>query len=291
VTGATPNASDCGVPIQSAIADENGAFTVTATVERFLVVSDVGVVDCAQPQAMCGIGVTDLLGSGSAVVKPMLFTPQPPVADPFDARIAGTVTSASGAPAPGTTVSAYRTTDDWIAPLRTTTDASGHYVLENAEPGIAYRLRFGAPANSDFVSEWYGGAGSAGVPSRSSAVDVRLSAEQPVLDADAELAASGTVTGTVVGPGGTPIAKAMVWAYRNQDQWVASYGTTTASDGTYRIGGVQSGTEVRIRFAASAGSGLVPEWFDNSPTRSGANPIVLTPGESVEASAQLTAGP
>ena len=48
-------------------------------------------------------------------------------------------------PVLGATVWAYRSSDGWVAPLRTTTDASGNYVLEDAEPGIAYRLRFGAP--------------------------------------------------------------------------------------------------------------------------------------------------
>ena len=88
---------------------------------------------------MCGIGVADLFGHGSVVTKPVTFAPQIPVADPFDARIAGTVTDANGAPVPGVTVLAYRATETWIASLRTTTDTSGHYVLEDAEPGIAYR--------------------------------------------------------------------------------------------------------------------------------------------------------
>ena len=117
---------------------------MTVTVERFLVVTNVGVVDCAQPQTACGIGAADVFApGGSAVIQPMVFTPQPPVTDPFDARIAGTVTDSSSAPVPGTKVFAYRSTDGLLPSLQTTTDGSGNYVLENAEPGIAYRLRFG----------------------------------------------------------------------------------------------------------------------------------------------------
>ena len=87
VTGTTPQGTDCGVPFQSTTTDANGAFSVTVTVERFLVVTNVGVVDCAQPQTACGIGAADVFASGgSAVIQPMVFTPQPPVTDPFDAR-------------------------------------------------------------------------------------------------------------------------------------------------------------------------------------------------------------
>ena len=167
VTGMAPGGNDCGVPFLSTESDENGAFSVTVTVERFLVVADVGVVDCAQPAARCGIGAADFLSpGGSAVIESMTFTPQAVVDDPFGARISGTVIDATGAPVGGATVAAYRSSDRWVAPLRTTTDASGNYVLEDAEPGIAYRLRFGAPTGSGLVAEWYGGVGSGGAPLR-----------------------------------------------------------------------------------------------------------------------------
>ena len=292
VTGMTPQGSDCGVPFQTTQTDENGTFSVTVTVERFLVIANVGVVDCAQPNATCGIGAGDLLSpGGSAVITSMTFTPQPPVEDPFDARVSGTVTDASGGPVPGATVSAYRQSDGWVAPLHTTTDASGNYLLEDAEPGIGYRIRFDAPSGADLVTEWYAGAGSDGALSRASAVDVRLSAAQSVVDADAALAAGGSLTGSVMGPGGAPVPNATVSAYRSADQWVGGYAAATASDGTYRIEGVETGTELRIRFAPPAGSGLRAEWFDDSPKRLGATPVLVTSGEATEASAQLSAGP
>ena len=141
------------------------------------------------------------------------------------------------------------------------------------------------------MTEWYGGAGSAGVPSRSIALDVQLTAAQPVLDADAVLAAAGTLTGTVLGPGGAPMANVNVWVYRSQDRWVGSHAATTAANGTYRIDGVQPDTELRIRFGPPAGSGLVVEWFDNARTRRAASPVLVAAGGSTEADAQLPPAP
>jgi hypothetical protein len=111
-----------------------------------------------------------------------------------------------------------------------------------------YRIRFGAPSGSGLVTEWYGGPGSQGAPSRSTAVDVSLSAARPVLDVPAQLAAGGSLTGTVVGPDGTPAANATVWAYRDGDRWVGSYTNATATDGTYRVDGVAPGTHIRVWF-------------------------------------------
>ena len=91
ITGATPTGGDCGAPYRSTTADESGAFSTTVVVERFLVVRDTGVVDCAQPAAACGIGAGDLLSpGGKAVIEPVSFDPLPPVDDPFGARIEGT---------------------------------------------------------------------------------------------------------------------------------------------------------------------------------------------------------
>jgi hypothetical protein len=164
-------------------------------------------------------------------------------------------------------------------------------VLEDAQPGIAYRLRFLAPTNSNFVTEWYGGAGSDGAASRASAVDVRLSATQPVAEIDAELAAGGSLTGTLTGPGGAPVANATVSVYRSQDQLLGGYGAVTASDGTYRIDGIQPDNGLRIRFAPAQGSGLAAEWFDNATKRKTAADVQIAAGETFDASAQLSAGP
>ena len=108
-----------------------------------------------------------------------------------------------------------------------------------------------------------------------------------MLDADAELAPGSSLIGSVVGPAGAPVTGAVVWAYRPGDRWVGTYGTETKADGTYRIDGVETGTQLRIVFVPSSASGLRAEWFDDSPTRGAATPVVVSPGVPTEASAQL----
>ena len=180
----TPTQTAVGQPLQTTTSTLNGTFSVNVPVARFLVVNGVGVVDCAQPQSVCGFGVSNRDTQTFGTVG-MTFTTQPPVADPFNASITGTVTNTSGHPVAGTLVWAYQAGDTWVGSQRTTTDASGHYVLENAEPGIPYRIVFAPPAGSGLVTAWYSGQGSPGTPARATGLDVLLSAAQPVVPADA----------------------------------------------------------------------------------------------------------
>jgi Tol biopolymer transport system component len=192
-------------------------------------------------------------------------------------RISGTVTDTNGNPVAGVAVWAYRASDTWLPTLQATTDASGNYVLDRAGLGIAYRIRFGPPFDSNLVPEWYGG------PKRSSSHDVRLSSAQPTADIDAELALGGSLIGSVVGAAGTPLANALVWVFRSDDTWVGTYAVRTGADGTYRINGIDPTTQIRIRFDPPIGSGLAFEWFDDVPRRSSATPIVVTAGQIVNA--------
>jgi hypothetical protein len=288
ITGQPPTPGDCGETTGSTVADGTGAFTADVTVHRFLVVKDTGVIDCAQPSSHCGIGAADLLApGGSAVVAPITFTTKPPVTDPLNARINGTVTDRDGNAVAGVRVFGYRATDTWVGTLQTTTDEFGNYVLEDAEPGIAYRVFFVPPAGSGRVSEWYNGPTSDGTPLRSLALDIRLGTSQPVVTASAELAIGGSIKGTVVGRGGTPVANALVWAYGNTDRYVGTYAAFTHPDGTYLIEGAQPGYPLRIHFVPPSASGLAPEWFDDVALRSAAQVVTPLEGSTITANAQL----
>ena len=234
--GRPSGAQDCGTAIETVVADGAGGFTLPFTVERFLVVNDVGVVDCAQPGAACGIGAADFfVPGGSSVSAGVEFTPQAPVDDPFDARINGTVTDGEGDPVAGVRVWAFTRTDTWVGSLQTTTDASGSYILEAAEPGIAYQVVFIPTAGSDMVTTWYSGPGGPGAPSRAGAAVVRLSRAEPVADASIQLAPGAVLTGTVVDGNGNPIGGVLVRGYLPTDTWIGTYATVTAADGTYRF--------------------------------------------------------
>ena len=70
-------------------------------------------------------------------------------------------------------------------------------------------------------------------------------------------------------------------AYRPSDTWLGLAATTTAADGTYTLAAVPVG-EQRILFLPPLGSGLLQEWFDDSPTRAAATPLTVTAGASIE---------
>ena len=198
----------------------------------------------------------------------------------------GTVTDTAGNPVGGAVVWGYRASDAWVGTLVTTTDVSGHFVLEDAQPGIAYRIQFAPPAGSNLVREWYSGLDPAGASTRSAASPVRLTASGPVATVDAVLAAGNTLSGTVTGPGGAPAANVAVWGYRDGDGFVGGYYGTTDATGHYAIAGVSPTTPVRVRFVPPAGSGLVPEWYDNVALRSAATPLTV-PTMGTTANAQL----
>ena len=80
------------------------------------------------------------------------------------------------------------------------------------------------------------------------------------------LAAEPQVSGTLTGPGGTPLEFADVTVYRYDEDgefwdWVTS--TSTDEDGHYGIGGLDDGT-YRLGFSAT---GYVEEYFDDQPDR------------------------
>ena len=186
----------------------------------------------------------------------------------------------------GADVWGYRSTDGYVGSLRTTTASDGSFVLEEAEPGIAYRVRFGPPAGSGLVAEWAGDS-----LSRSSAQDIVLSAGLPVTEVFAELATGGSITGTVVDGSSAPLAGAIVRAYLPVDRLVATHLAVTDAAGNYRIDGVSPDASFRIRFAPPTGSGLSPEWFDDAATRSSAAQISVPAGEAVDLDAQLAPAP
>jgi hypothetical protein len=286
LTGHTPSPADCGDTITSTQADATGSFSISVTVHRFLVVVGTGVIDCAQPQSTCAFGADDLSLSTGIVSTPLAFTPQAPVTDPFNARIEGVVVDSGGHPIANAPVRGYTATDEFVGTLFATTDASGHYDLEDAEPGITYRIRFGAPSGSGFVPEWYAGPGAM-QPSRARAIDVRLSAAQPTLEANATLSEGGAIAGTVLGPGGAPVANATVWAYRNENGLVGSLAAATGADGTYRIQSVRPDTDLRLLIVPPPSSGLAVEWFHDATSREAAQVVRVAAGATATVDVQL----
>jgi len=193
--------------------------------------------------------------------------------------ISGLVTDASGNPVSGVQVSVFVRGDTWVGSHTTSTAADGTYVIGDLRPvetgsGDEYRVLFAPPAGSGLASEWFDDAAS-----RSLATDITVSAGQTVAGIDAQLEATGAISGSVTDTNGNPVSGVRVSAYGPGDRWVGSYAASTAADGTYVIGNVRP-TDYRVLFAPPAGSGLASEWFDDAASRSLATVVTVPPGQT-----------
>jgi neocarzinostatin family protein/carboxypeptidase family protein len=270
VVDSSPDPGDCGTSAESIFADSSGEFTTSFNVQRFITPSSRAPVDCAQPDAACGIGAADFFSSGGAIVlTPITFIAQPPV----ELEITGTVTGPDGSPVAGAPVWAYAPSDGFVGSHRAVTASDGTYTITDLVTQTDYRVRFGPPTGSTLVPEWWNDA-----VSRSRGETVVLSFGAPSATLDAQLAEGGGIAGTVTDTGSAPLAGVKVYAYAPWDTWVGSYAATTGADGSYEIDGVWPSSDYRVRFVPASGSTFTPEWFDNQPTAATAARFEVTSG-------------
>jgi protocatechuate 3,4-dioxygenase beta subunit len=191
--------------------------------------------------------------------------------------ISGSVTDTDGNPVPGVQVWAFSPGDTWIGSHTTSTGSDGTYRIDSLRPvetGTAYRVLFLPPAGSGLAPEWFDDAGH-----RSLATDVTVTGGQTVAGIDGELAQAGAISGSVTDTDGNPVPGVRVSAFGPGDTLIASHTTSTASDGTYRIGAIRPAV-YRVRFSPPTGSGLAPEWFDDASHRAEATDVTVPPGQT-----------
>jgi Carboxypeptidase regulatory-like domain/Neocarzinostatin family len=258
----------CGAPELSAQVDATGEFAASYTVRRFISRNPGVMMDCAAPLANCTL-IFFTLGGGFARRVPITFAPQAPVP-----QISGIVTDPQGAPVPGVDVWAYTPSDTWVGSLQTVTDAQGSYEFAQVEPGVEYRILFRSAAGSGLASEWFDDR-----PNRQGAAGITLS-DAEFVEANAQLDQAGAMSGSVTDANGNPASGVQVLVFCPGDTWVGSYGSSTASDGTYAIGDLRP-ADCRVVFVPPAGSGLATEWFDDAPTRSLATDVTVSPAQTV----------
>ena len=123
------------------------------------------------------------------------------------ALIRGTVTTSTGAPVPGATVSATSTTGassvQAMAETRTAEDGS-YTVLAHAG---TYVVAFTPPVDANLLTEYYDNS-----PDFAGAEQVTVMAGNDAVGIDAHLTAAGSISGTIAAPDGTPVADAKVEA-------------------------------------------------------------------------------
>jgi hypothetical protein len=256
----------CGQdPAPIVTTDATGTFSTQFEVFRFI---SAGESDCAQPTVSCSIGAEVFNPTGTFVAKvPIDLTPQTPTTT---LMINGSVTRPNGQPITGVKVWGYISSDTWLGSFQTVTDTAGSYQLATTwDPNAMqnrYKIVFIPPASTGLNTQWYIAA-----PNRTDAQWVQIPNQfnDPVIDRiDAQLrAGGGAITGVVTDPQRAGVAGVVVMAYAKTDTWVYSYRTTTAANGTYRLGPILKYQSYKIVFKPPSTSGLATEWYDNKTGR------------------------
>jgi len=189
------------------------------------------------------------------------------------ALLSGTVTDAgTAAPLAGVYVLALRAADYQIV-RAATTNASGAYTL-NVVAGDYKLIFFDSTGRHDM--EWHDNLPLTGI-------DSAASVTAPATANAALNPSTGSMAGTIVDdPAATPVPGA--WVLAIGPTGIAG-GAVTAANGTYTVGGLAPGT-YRATFVDPNG-GRTQEYFDNSPTYTGATTFNITAGATTTIDAAL----
>jgi len=197
------------------------------------------------------------------------------------ATISGTVTAPGGAPVAGVGVFASGACGGWCGGYAYTA-ADGSYAITGL-PANSYTVKFSAPSGVNLAPEYWRDAVTS-----SAATPVIVTAGATVAGIDVQLAAGGTISGTVTGPGGFPLAGVDVLAGPFYDSPAGS--ALTAADGSYTITGLVAGSYT-VKFYPPSGVNLAPEYWRDAVTSSAATPVSVTVGGTVSGiNAQLAVG-
>ncbi len=153
---------------------------------------------------------------------------------PYGYSISGTVTGPGGTPLVGVGVGAWCMAANFWCLVGTSTAADGSYVIEGLPAG-SYKVGFSTgPTN---VWLYYSASGTGGFTASRDAA-TQLSLPPDATGINVELPLGYSISGTVTGPGGAPLANIRVFAYSTAGRFgIDTAGVSTAADGSYTIGG------------------------------------------------------
>ncbi|ANJ25817.1 carboxypeptidase regulatory-like domain-containing protein [Agromyces aureus] len=201
------------------------------------------------------------------------------------ATVSGTVLDGDGAPVSGGYVYAYLSGDLNSTRGGASVASDGSYAITGLPAG-EYVLKSGPGwgSTTELVDEYWQDVYTADAATR-----VALTAGA-AFTADFALNAGAAITGTVT-TGGTPVAGVEVSAKYagSPDGWADTVTTTTATDGTYRLAGLDQADYV-VGFSDFDGD-LGQQYWQGVSDRAGATILTVAPGDVVEGiDAALTAG-
>lgn len=214
--------------------------------------------------------------AGLMILGVALSAPASAAPQPGNGEIVGTITEVgTGAPVSPANVDIYRAGARGLAYYDSVpANSSGGYYAD-LQPGT-YRVCFSDVwwTSQTHVPTCFGG------DSPESATDIVLAAGATEV-ANGELELRPTISGTVTGPGGTPLAGIEVtsqffFAPHNHFHWTDF--TTTQADGTYTVA-AEPGESV-ISFSSSTGE-YRAEFWDDQASEWTANEITVSAGQAV----------
>ena len=187
--------------------------------------------------------------------------------------ITGTVSGPSAEPLESVCAVAFDAGGNEVA--TDITDQAGAYAIAGLAPG-QYRMHFVDCADAGYVGEFY-----ADKSTLEAADPIAVSAGAASAGINATLASVGAISGTVTGPGGSAAEGVCVSALSADGQEMRMNGTDAA--GTYVISQLSPGPyKVEFRDCGSSGGPLATEFYNDSPTFSGAANVVVQEGLQVE---------
>jgi hypothetical protein len=151
------------------------------------------------------------------------------------------------------------------------TNANGDYTIESL-PSAGYTVEF-HPNDGSRAPQFYDEAAS-----QSTAKAVPVTAGSATAGISAALSTGGTITGTVTdeasGTGTTGVAVVAFAPNGSEDAY-----TTTASDGTYSLGGLAAGS-YDVEFEPQYSSAYATQYYDAASSSSGATPVSVSLGQT-----------
>lgn len=166
------------------------------------------------------------------------------------------------------------------------TDASGHFVIKNIEPGRYY---LGA-SHAGYVLQEYGGRGAG---EWNSGTILTLSAGQHVRDISMRLIRAAAISGHIYDEDGDPVERAQVAALRpgyleGRRQWMGAgfaqtddlgeYRLFDLAPGSYIISATQNSNQFQMG-GGSGGSGYATTYYPNVLDQADATPVTVRGGD------------
>jgi protocatechuate 3,4-dioxygenase beta subunit len=192
--------------------------------------------------------------------------------------ISGTITDTQGNGIEDVTIIVFDMDQNFIT--MSLTHLTGDYQLYEIPPGN-YKLIF-YTTHSNYLSEMYNDKDSF-----ESADVVEVIAGQTTSGINAQLAAGGIITGTVIDKNGAGINNTNVMAWNISENWMVS--TNTDSKGDYTLQGLISGS-YKLQFFPE-GQNYFPEWYNGKDSFETADAVMVTEGQTTSGvDAQLDEG-